>query len=87
MEKLILLIQMGDSLYYLFKRSTLETTRPEFVTGGMGVDYRDKSQTHRYVTYDQNKALVFKTLNEALECTCRDYVVAVMLNDCTFKEI
>ncbi|MFV5489367.1 hypothetical protein [Acinetobacter towneri] len=74
-------------MYYLIKRSTLETIRPEFVTGGMGVDYRDKSKTHRYVTYDQREALTFNSVAEASECICRDYVVSVMCDDGTFKEI
>lgn len=71
-------------MYYLIKHSTLGTIKPQFITGGVGVNYKDKSNTLRYVTCDQSKALKFSSVKDALEYACQGYVVCKQLNNKNF---
>lgn len=64
-------------MFYLIKEDTLKDKKPTFVTGGLGIDYRDPAQTARYVTHDVSNALVFETIEDAKRYITRDYVVAV----------
>lgn len=70
-------ITKGVKMYYLIKEETLNDYKPTFVTGGMGVDYRDPNNIKRYITNDIEKALVFDKIEDAEQYLCRGYVVAI----------
>lgn len=68
-------------MYYIIKEDTLNEIKPTFVTGGLGIDYRDPTETIRHVTHNINDALVFESVEEAEQYLCRGYVVAVQSQD------
>lgn len=72
-------------MYYLINEKTLKTSKPEFVTGGLGVDVEMQSQ--RYVTYEIEKALKFETIKEAQKVQSLNFVIAERKADGLFKRI
>lgn len=62
-------------MYFLLKEDSLQEERKTFVTGGLGVDYRDSSTTIRHVTNKLEEALSFQTHEDASQYLCRGYVV------------
>lgn len=72
-------------MYYLINEKTLNTSKPEFVTSGMGVDVEVQSQ--RYVTYEIEKALKFETIKDAQKVQSLNFVIAKHKEDGLFERI
>lgn len=64
-------------MYYIIKEETLNKHKPTFLTGGLGIDYKNPSEVGRFITNDVEKALVFDTVENAKQYLTRDFVVAI----------
>ena len=72
-------------MYYLIREATFQSPKPEFMTGGMGID--TESDNHRYVTSEFEKALKFETIKEAKKVLTRQFVLVELGPDNFFKRV
>lgn len=72
-------------MYYLIKESSINELRKKFVTGGVGINYRDPSITMRHIVHNKEDALVFDTIEDASQFLCQGYVIATEVEENVFK--